>query len=253
MHAFNRPKRSPRQVYVGHPHHPPAFRAEERLDYDVAAEVLERFEGGVGVLTDDGSGNSQARGLQASAGQVFVHACLESPRRVQDRHASRLESVQHVHSENHLLEGSWRHRPDHDGVKARQGIWSSRHTRRDAPKIHAHRFMARFACVRPRSLTCQPWPLESMAKRISERSSGREKRQPQHIWLNAAEGVTLPGGKVIENDLGGTEQHRIDLVEVSVVTLENLGKRRSVIGRGTRWHSRPDLRQLEHRCCAPRS
>ncbi len=122
LHAFNRPKRSPRQVYVGHPQHTPAFRSEEWLDYDVATEILERFEGGVGVLTNDGSGNSQAGGFQASAGEVFVHTRLESPRRVQDRHPSRLESVQHVHSENHLLQRPWRHRPDHDGVKAGQRV-----------------------------------------------------------------------------------------------------------------------------------
>ena len=38
-------------------------------------------------------------------------------------------------------------------------------------------------------------------------------------------------GEIDERDLGRTEQHRVDLVEVAVVPLEDLHKRLTVVGR----------------------
>src|SRR5438105_2633446 len=45
----------------------------------------------------------------------------------------------------------------------------------------------------------------------------------------------------MKHNLGGTEEKRIDLVEISLVTLEDLCKGRSVIGRSARRHFGADL------------
>ena len=61
-------------VRVLHTHHPPSFRAEERLDHHVAAQLRECVERGLGVLADDRGRDAQAGGRQPGRGQIFVHA-----------------------------------------------------------------------------------------------------------------------------------------------------------------------------------
>ena len=56
-----------------------------------------------------------------------------------------------------------------------------------------------------------------------------EERPQQHFRLRPAEAVRLAGLQVAEDDLGRAEQQRVDLVEVAVVALEDLGERRAVV------------------------
>src|ERR1700739_2133031 len=79
-----------------------------------------------------------------------------------------------------------------------------------------------FSCTaaRWRSRTCQPFPVERRAKRMETLRTGKE-RSLQDGWLNASEGVTLATLQIMENDLGGTEEHGVDLVEIVSVPFKN--------------------------------
>ena len=129
--------------------HAAALRAEQRLDDHVAAQDLERLQGRVGVLADDGGRHAQPGGLQQGRGQVLVHADFDGPRRIEDADAGRLEPVQQVHAEDDLLQRTRRHRANQDAVergKGEPGRVSARrrsaHGRDDAAEIDGGRFMA---------------------------------------------------------------------------------------------------------------
>src|SRR5207248_11658224 len=53
LQTFQGVKRAPGHVRVLHTHHPPSFRAEERLDHYVAAQLREGVERGLSVLAGD--------------------------------------------------------------------------------------------------------------------------------------------------------------------------------------------------------
>ena len=83
---------------------PVAHRAEQRLDDDVFPQPLERLHGALVALADD-----RRRSPNAGAGKHrpcprLVDRALERTRTVDDAHTERVEHMQRVHAEDHLLE-----------------------------------------------------------------------------------------------------------------------------------------------------
>ncbi len=154
--------------------HAAALRAEQRLDDHVAAQQLERLQGRVGVLADDGGRHAQAGRLQQGRGQVLVHANLDGPRRIEDADAGRLEPVQQVHAEDDVLQRPRRHGADQDAVErgkgepgrvsAGAGAETDATTRRKSTAVDSWPSAAAARC---RSRTCQPSPAESRAMRMT--------------------------------------------------------------------------------------
>src|SRR5262245_21364571 len=58
------------------------------------------------------------------------------------------------------------------------------------------------------------------------------ERAGEHVRVGASEGVDLPRIEVLEHDLGGAEEVRVDLIEVVVVPGEDGGERLAVVARG---------------------
>ena len=73
----------------------------------------------------------------------------------------------------------------------------------------------------------------------------------EHLGLQPAECMALAALQVVKDDLRRAEEHRINLVEIAAVALENGGKGRPMIGRGRRRHLRADLGKLVVRCPNP--
>ncbi len=83
--------------------------------------------------------------------------------------------------------------------------------------------------------SCLPPPLrfgEGAGGRGKDAPSSSPKRPPQHLRLQPAKKVPPAGLQVHQADHRRAEQHRIDLVEIAVIALENIRERRPVIGRG---------------------
>ena len=84
--------------------HPRPHRAEQRLDDDVPAELLEGLQRIVGALAGDRPRRGHARTRQQRRGEELVDRALERARAVDAGHAARLERVQGVDAEDDLLE-----------------------------------------------------------------------------------------------------------------------------------------------------
>ena len=105
-------------VGVVHARHPRPHRAEQRLDDDVAAELLEGLERVVGALAGDRPRRGHARARQQRRGEELVDGALDRARAVDARHAARLERVQGVDAEDDLLERAARDAAHDHGVAA---------------------------------------------------------------------------------------------------------------------------------------
>jgi len=98
-------------VGVADPDHALALGAEQRLDDDVPAELLERRQRVAEALCHDRARGRQAGGLEERRGVVLVDPVLDGRRRVHDPHPCLLEAAQGVHAEDHLFK-----RPGRDGA-----------------------------------------------------------------------------------------------------------------------------------------
>src|SRR5439155_8674069 len=72
----------------------------------------------------------------------------------------------------------------------------------------------------------------------------REEGALKDFRSDLAEGLASSRLQIMEYDLGRTEKHGIDLIEIVVIALENGGKRLAVVGRSARWHAGADRRNL---------
>ena len=134
---------APGHFGVGDADHAAALGAEHRLDHHVAAQRGERFQGGVGVLTDDGRRHAQAGRFQQGSRQILVHADFDGARRVEDTDALGVQAMQQVHAENDLFQRPRRHGANHYAVVSgeRSGGVGRRGGRRDAAEIDGDRLM----------------------------------------------------------------------------------------------------------------
>src|SRR5262249_38653299 len=96
--------------------------------------------------------------------------------------------------------------------------------------------------ARSRSRTCQPLPLERIARRILCLGFA-VKGFLQNLRLYTAECMGLAGLQIVEDDLGRAEEHRVDLVKVLSVSIEDRRKRGTVIWRSRRGNLRANLQQ----------
>src|SRR4051812_19041211 len=81
-----------------------------------------------------------------------------------------------------------------------------------------------------------------MARRIGWlRLVAAKEGAGQHIGGNLAKDVASPTSQIVQDDLRRAEEHGVNLVEVPLVALENVGKGCSMIGRGRAGNFGPDF------------
>ena len=85
-------------------HDPVTHRAEQRLDHDVAAQLLERLHRVVVALADDRGRRGQPGQGQQRARPRLVDGPLDRARGVDAADALLGEDVERVHAEDHLLQ-----------------------------------------------------------------------------------------------------------------------------------------------------
>src|SRR5665647_1010150 len=71
-----------------------------------------------------------------------------------------------------------------------------------------------------------------------------QERAPQYLGVEQPAVEGFPRGRAGEPDLGGAEEHLVDLVKVSVVFLERLVERRAVVVRRRRRKLRGEIGEL---------
>ena len=171
-------------VAVVDPRHPGAHRAEQRLDDDVAAELVEGLERVLGALAGDRPRRGDPGPGQQRRGEELVDRPLDRARAVDDGHAPRHERVQHVDAEDHLLERAARdaahdhrvaafeaaHRdvavdaPDHAGHGHEQVLVAARRERAgQLPRVPA--------AARPQDRDPQPQKERSSTSRLTRPAS----------------------------------------------------------------------------------
>ncbi len=94
------------------------------------------------MLTNDRRRHQQPGSLQASTGQVLVHARLKRRRRIEDDHTAALEPMQDIHAKDHLLQRPRRHGPDDDGIECLESIGGKAQSSGHAPEVDGLGLMA---------------------------------------------------------------------------------------------------------------
>ena len=101
----------PGQLAVADADQAPALGTEERLDDDVAPELVEGRQGRRRRLAGPGRRDRESRSLEQGQRQVLVDGGLDRPRRIEYGDARRGHPVQCVHPEDDLLQAARRHHP----------------------------------------------------------------------------------------------------------------------------------------------
>ena len=114
---FERMKRAPGQLAMADADQAAAFGAEQRLDDDVAAQLIERLEGRCGRLTGPGRGDRKVRLPRAGPASGTCPPPPRWPRGIEDRDARRRDPVQGIHAEDDLFEAPRRHHPHQDASR----------------------------------------------------------------------------------------------------------------------------------------
>ena len=113
-------KRPPRELAVRHADQAPSFRAEERLDHDIAPQRLERLQRVGRRFSRPGRGDGQAGGGQCGQREVLVDGRLDGAGGIEHGDSQGLEAMQGVHPEDDLLQAPRRHHPHQHPADARQ-------------------------------------------------------------------------------------------------------------------------------------
>ena len=118
-------ERAEGQIFVGQPRDAAALAAKERLEHDIAAELLKSEHGFVSRLATDRARREQAGGLQLGRRQKFIDGRFDGPGGIDDDSASRFVPRQAIHAKDDLLERAGGHGADEDGVEVGEGVAGS--------------------------------------------------------------------------------------------------------------------------------
>ena len=77
----------------------------------------------------------QTGGGEAGGGEIFVHADLDGPGRIQHRNPGIVKPVEHVHAKDHLLQRAGRHGADQNAVEVSQRIGRTSDPSMDTAKV----------------------------------------------------------------------------------------------------------------------
>src|ERR1700682_2576331 len=91
---------------------------------------------------------------------------------------------------------------------------------------------------------CQPVRALNIATCIGRQSSALEERREQHVRVEPPGVKRPPARRAAEADLGGAEEHRVDLIEVVIVALEDVVEGRAVVGGSGRRKTLGELGKL---------
>ena len=240
-----------------------SHRSEDRLDDHVAAaHRAHRCHRVRHALADDRLGRRQPGLLQQRRRVELVDRALDRARRVHHRHAALLDPVQRVHAVDDLLERSARNdaREHGVGVEERHGVareaGAATPAAQPRPQPFVRQHARRVAALGQRAAQLVGVPAGPRAQDGDvHRQSAPEERRAQHVGFEPTRVERPSARRARQPHFGRAEEHRVDLIEVVVVALEDVVERRAVVGatptRAAARRARPARRLRRARRSAP--